>query len=63
MTSSIHRVGDAAQEGRGEGGVALVISLLSQDWLGVAVMSHISKLLSGALNGEAERDGEKVASF
>jgi len=45
MTSSIHTVKDAAEEG-GEGGVASVISLPSQDWLGAKVMSHISKLLS-----------------
>lgn len=47
MTSPVHRVRDAAdEEGREEGGVALVISLPSQDWLEPSVMSHISKLLS-----------------
>lgn len=58
----------AERAGGGEGGgVAWEISLPRRDWPGPAVMSHISKLLSRALNrqgclAEDEADGQKVAS-
>lgn len=61
---SERRSGAERGGGGGGGGVAWVTALPRRHWPGPAVMSHISKLLSRALNrpSEDEADGQKVAS-